>query len=115
MLTFIEASNDFLGSADEIRRPRRRQRARRAIRQACGNEAAGADSGGRAEPGLVGLNYAEHAAESRITQVPEYPVYFTKPPSVRHRSGGYTVAWLRLDAIDWEVELVAVIRRRGAT
>ncbi|MDP3767338.1 MAG: FAA hydrolase family protein, partial [Dehalococcoidia bacterium] len=30
----------------------------------------------------VGLNYAEHAAESRVTEgLPEHPVYFTKPPS----------------------------------
>ncbi len=63
----------------------------------------------------VGLNYAEHAAESRVTQgLPEDPVYFTKPPT--------TVIGPEADIpwhghvsrrIDWEVELVAVIGRRG--
>ena len=71
----------------------------------------------------IGLNYAEHAAESGF-EVPEEPtVLFTKWPScltgpvteVELPAGGHT---------DWEVELVAVIgrarsgstrRRRGTT
>jgi 2-keto-4-pentenoate hydratase/2-oxohepta-3-ene-1,7-dioic acid hydratase in catechol pathway len=63
----------------------------------------------------VGLNYAEHAAESRVTQgLPEHPVYFTKPPSTVIGPEA-AIPWhghvSRL--IDWEVELVAVIGRRG--
>jgi len=60
----------------------------------------------------IGLNYAEHAAESGF-EVPEEPtVLFTKWPScltgpvseVELPDGGHT---------DWEVELVAVIGRRA--
>ena len=60
----------------------------------------------------IGLNYAEHAAESGFA-VPEEPtVMFTKWPScltgpvseVELPDGGHT---------DWEVELVAVIGRRA--
>jgi 2-keto-4-pentenoate hydratase/2-oxohepta-3-ene-1,7-dioic acid hydratase in catechol pathway len=60
----------------------------------------------------IGLNYAEHAAESGF-DVPEEPtVMFTKWPScltgpvteVELPDGGHT---------DWEVELVAVIGRRA--
>ena len=60
----------------------------------------------------IGLNYAEHAAESGF-DVPEEPtVLFTKWPScitgpvseVELPDGGHT---------DWEVELVAVIGRRA--
>lgn len=63
----------------------------------------------------VGLNYAEHAAESRSTQgVPEHPVYFAKPAStvIGHE------AEIPLHAhvsrrVDWEAELVVVIGRGG--
>jgi 2-keto-4-pentenoate hydratase/2-oxohepta-3-ene-1,7-dioic acid hydratase in catechol pathway len=63
----------------------------------------------------VGLNYAEHASESRITSgIPEYPVYFTKPPSTVIGPEA-PIPWhgeLSRRA-DWEIELVAVIGRRG--
>jgi 2-keto-4-pentenoate hydratase/2-oxohepta-3-ene-1,7-dioic acid hydratase in catechol pathway len=63
----------------------------------------------------VGLNYAEHAAESRVTQgLPEHPVFFTKPPSTVI-GPEEPVPWHGHVSrrIDWEVELVAVIGRRG--
>ena len=63
----------------------------------------------------VGLNYAEHAAESRVTQgVPEHPVYFTKPPSTVIGPEA-PIPWHGhvSQRIDWEVELVAVIGRGG--
>ena len=63
----------------------------------------------------VGLNYAEHAAESRVTEgVPEDPVYFTKPPSTVIGPDA-PIPWHGHVSrrIDWEVELVAVIGRRG--
>jgi len=63
----------------------------------------------------VGLNYAEHAAESRVTQgIPEHPVYFTKPPSTVIGPEA-SIPWHGhvSTRIDWEVELVAVIGRRG--
>ncbi len=63
----------------------------------------------------AGLNYAEHAAESRVTQgLPEHPVYFTKPPSAV--IGPETlIPWHSHVSrrIDWEVELVAVIGHPG--
>ena len=63
----------------------------------------------------VGLNYAEHAAESRVTQgLPEHPVFFTKPPSTVIGPEA-PIPWHGHVSrrIDWEVELVAVIGRRG--
>ena len=63
----------------------------------------------------VGLNNAEHAAESRVTEgVPEDPVYFTKPPSTVIGPDA-PIPWHGHVSrrIDWEVELVVVIGRRG--
>ncbi len=63
----------------------------------------------------VGLNYAEHAAESQVTQgAPEEPVYFTKPPSTVIGPEA-PIPWHGHVSrrIDWEVELVAVIGRGG--
>ncbi len=63
----------------------------------------------------VGLNYAEHAAESRVTQgLPEHPVYFTKPPSTVIGPEA-AIPWHGHVSrrIDWEVELVAVVGRVG--
>ena len=61
----------------------------------------------------VGLNYAEHAAESRVTQgLPEHPVYFTKPPTAVIGPEA-PIPWHGAvsQRIDWEVELAAVIGR----
>jgi 2-keto-4-pentenoate hydratase/2-oxohepta-3-ene-1,7-dioic acid hydratase in catechol pathway len=63
----------------------------------------------------VGLNYAEHASESRITSgIPEHPVLFTKPPSTVIGPEA-AIPWHGhvSTRIDWEVELVAVISHRG--
>lgn len=63
----------------------------------------------------VGLNYAEHASESRITTgLPEYAVFFTKPPSTVIGPEA-AIPWYPhvSTRIDWEVELVVVIGRRG--
>jgi 2-keto-4-pentenoate hydratase/2-oxohepta-3-ene-1,7-dioic acid hydratase in catechol pathway len=63
----------------------------------------------------VGLNYAEHASESRITTgIPEHPVFFTKPPSTVIGPEAEIPWHGELSRrMDWEVELVAVIGRRG--
>jgi 2-keto-4-pentenoate hydratase/2-oxohepta-3-ene-1,7-dioic acid hydratase in catechol pathway len=61
------------------------------------------------------LNYAEHAAESRVTEgIPQYPVLFTKPPSTVIGPEA-PIPWHGnvSTKIDWEVELVVVIGRRG--
>jgi len=63
----------------------------------------------------VGLNYADHAAESRVTQgLPEHPVFFTKPPSTVIGPNA-AIPWHGhvSTRIDWEVELVVVIGRGG--
>jgi 2-keto-4-pentenoate hydratase/2-oxohepta-3-ene-1,7-dioic acid hydratase in catechol pathway len=63
----------------------------------------------------VGLNYADHASESRVTSgIPEHVVLFTKPPSTVI-GPGESIPWHGhvSTRIDWEVELVAVIGRRG--
>ena len=63
----------------------------------------------------VGLNYAEHAGESNITTgIPEHPVYFTKPPSTVIGPEAEVPLHAHVSRrVDWEVELVAVIGRRG--
>ncbi|MGN9914034.1 fumarylacetoacetate hydrolase family protein [Phytohabitans sp. LJ34] len=56
----------------------------------------------------VGLNYADHAAESGLP-LPEYPMIFTK--FVSAIAGPYGDIVLPSTTVDWEVELVAVIGR----
>ena len=56
----------------------------------------------------IGLNYAEHAAESKY-DVPDFPPVFTKYRT--SLAGPVGVVELTGPKIDWEVELVAVIGR----
>jgi 2-keto-4-pentenoate hydratase/2-oxohepta-3-ene-1,7-dioic acid hydratase in catechol pathway len=56
----------------------------------------------------VGLNYADHAAETGA-ELPEFPVVFTKFPSCI--VGPTADVVLRCDRADYEVELVVVIGR----
>jgi 2,4-diketo-3-deoxy-L-fuconate hydrolase len=56
----------------------------------------------------IGLNYRAHAAESGV-DVPAVPPVFTKFRSCL--AGPYATVELPSDAVDWEVELVAVIGR----
>lgn len=58
----------------------------------------------------IGLNYADHAAESGLP-VPEHPVVFTKFAS--SVAGPDTVVRLPGDTVDWEAELVVVIGNGG--
>lgn len=58
----------------------------------------------------IGLNYAEHAAESQMT-LPEHPLVFTKFPS--SVAGPDVTVRLTGDRVDWEAELVIVIGRGG--
>lgn len=65
----------------------------------------------------VGLNYVEHARESRSVtgpELPEAPVFFTKAPTCVIGPGA-PIPYPEgvSDAVDWEGELVAVIGRRG--
>ena len=58
----------------------------------------------------IGLNYAEHASESKL-DVPADPLVFTKFAS--SFTGADVDVVLKGDTIDWEAELVVVIGRRG--
>lgn len=58
----------------------------------------------------IGMNYRDHAAEAKL-EIPKSPVVFTKFPNCI--SGPYADVELFSDRVDWEVELVVVIGRRG--
>lgn len=58
----------------------------------------------------IGLNYRSHAEESGMA-VPEVPATFTKFPA--SLAGPFDDIEIVGDAVDWEVELVAVIGRRA--
>jgi 2-keto-4-pentenoate hydratase/2-oxohepta-3-ene-1,7-dioic acid hydratase in catechol pathway len=65
----------------------------------------------------VGLNYAEHVAESQSVGgagAPKYPVFFTKPPTTVIGPGD-DIPWHGhiSTAIDWEAELAVIIGRQG--
>src|SRR5512141_822852 len=63
----------------------------------------------------VGLNYADHVAESQSvagSNLPEYPVFFSKPPSTVIGPGDEIPWHGRVStAIDWEAELAVIIGR----
>ncbi|MER7834728.1 fumarylacetoacetate hydrolase family protein [Streptomyces sp. NPDC096040] len=58
----------------------------------------------------VGLNYADHVAESQV-ETPAHPAVFTKFPT--SLAGPYDTVTLPSALVDWEVELVAVIGREA--
>ncbi|MGH7266950.1 MAG: fumarylacetoacetate hydrolase family protein [Candidatus Rokuibacteriota bacterium] len=60
----------------------------------------------------MGRNYAEHAAE-RGADPPERPVFFTKPPTCVVGPDAPIVRHAVTEALDYEVELAAVIGRGG--
>jgi len=58
----------------------------------------------------IGLNYRSHAEEAGM-KVPDVPATFTKFPA--SLAGPFDDIELAASAVDWEVELVAVIGRRA--
>jgi 2-keto-4-pentenoate hydratase/2-oxohepta-3-ene-1,7-dioic acid hydratase in catechol pathway len=60
----------------------------------------------------MGRNYADHAAE-RGAAPPERPVFFTKPPTAVIGPDAPIVRHRVTRALDYEVELAAVVGRRG--
>jgi len=58
----------------------------------------------------IGLNYRSHAEESGM-KVPDVPATFTKFPA--SLAGPFDDIELSAPAVDWEVELVAVVGRRA--
>lgn len=67
----------------------------------------------------LGLNYAEHVAEGARMHgtdraLPEYPVFFTKPPTAVIGPDEPIVVDPKVsDKIDWEVELAVVLGKSG--
>jgi|RhiMetdeSRZDD1v2_1073273.scaffolds.fasta_scaffold78621_3 2-keto-4-pentenoate hydratase/2-oxohepta-3-ene-1,7-dioic acid hydratase in catechol pathway len=60
----------------------------------------------------IGVNYAAHAAETG-SKIPEEPVVFSKFPTSLISPGDNIVRPPKATALDYEVELVVVIGRRG--
>src|SRR5262245_30889192 len=58
----------------------------------------------------IGMNYREHAKEAGL-EIPTSPVVFTKFPNCI--AGPRTDVVLSSTYVDWEVELVVVVGRRG--
>lgn len=58
----------------------------------------------------IGMNYRDHAEEAKL-EIPKSPVVFTKFPNCI--AGPFADVELYSDRVDWEVELVVVIGRRG--
>lgn len=117
MLDFIDAGDEALGRARRLIQTLSNDRAalERASRPLAGTRLLAPIPRPRRNIVCVGLNYAQHAAESRVTQgLPEHPVYFTKPPSTVI-GPEESIPWHGhvSTRIDWEVELVVVIGRRG--
>ena len=56
----------------------------------------------------IGLNYADHAAESGL-DLPAVPAVFTKYPA--SLGGPFAPVELSGESVDWEVELVVVVGR----
>jgi 2-keto-4-pentenoate hydratase/2-oxohepta-3-ene-1,7-dioic acid hydratase in catechol pathway len=65
----------------------------------------------------VGLNYADHVAESRSvpgTELPRYPVFFTKPPTCVIGPDDEVPPHAEITReVDWEAELAVIIGRKG--
>ena len=59
----------------------------------------------------IGLNYRDHAVETGLPE-PKQPMVFTKFANCL--TGRAPTIELTSDAVDWEVELVVVIGKRGA-
>jgi 2,4-diketo-3-deoxy-L-fuconate hydrolase len=59
----------------------------------------------------IGLNYADHAEESRMEAPAENPATFTKFPT--SLAGPFGEIGLPGEKVDWEIELVAIIGREA--
>ncbi len=67
---------------------------------------------------MLGINYREHVdegarARSLEIKYPDYPVYFTKPPTSVIGHLGKVIKHKVTDKLDWEVELAVVIGKKG--
>ena len=67
---------------------------------------------------MLGINYREHVdegarARSLDIKYPEWPVFFTKPPTSVIGPNGKVVRHKVTDKLDWEVELAVIIGKKG--
>jgi len=67
---------------------------------------------------MLGINYREHVEEgarARELEIkyPEWPVYFTKPPTSVIGHLGKVIRHKVTSKLDWEIELAVVIGRKG--
>jgi 2-keto-4-pentenoate hydratase/2-oxohepta-3-ene-1,7-dioic acid hydratase in catechol pathway len=67
---------------------------------------------------MLGVNYREHVdegarARSLEIKYPEWPVFFTKPPTAVIGHMGKVIHHPATEKLDWEVELAVVIGRKG--
>lgn len=60
----------------------------------------------------IGLNYADHVAEAKL-ETPQHQVWFSKQPNTVHPPYAPIQIPKASVAVDYEVELVAVIGKRG--
>lgn len=63
----------------------------------------------------IGKNYREHAIEmGGVTDIPEYPLFFTKAPTTVIGHGSYIASHQAVtDQVDYEGELAIIIGKRG--
>jgi 2-keto-4-pentenoate hydratase/2-oxohepta-3-ene-1,7-dioic acid hydratase in catechol pathway len=67
---------------------------------------------------MLGINYREHVdegarARSLEIKYPDYPVFFTKPPTSVIGHLGKVIKHKVTDKLDWEVELAVVMGKKG--
>lgn len=67
---------------------------------------------------MLGVNYREHVdegarARSLEIKYPEWPVFFTKPPTSVIGHMGKVIHHRATERLDWEVELAVVIGKKG--
>jgi 2-keto-4-pentenoate hydratase/2-oxohepta-3-ene-1,7-dioic acid hydratase in catechol pathway len=67
---------------------------------------------------MLGINYREHVdegarARSLEIKYPDYPVFFTKPPTSVIGHLGRVIKHKVTDKLDWEVELAVVMGKKG--
>lgn len=77
------------------------------------NERIGACVGNVGKFLCIGLNYADHAAESGMT-IPEEPEVFTKATSAISGPNDHIIKPRNSDKLDWEVELAIVIGKHAS-
>jgi len=61
---------------------------------------------------LIGVNYRDHIEEMKITELPEFPYAFLRPPTSLAAHGDVIALPKAAQLIDWEAELGVIIGAR---